>query len=446
MKNMELIERIERLSSEEKKILSFKIGELIKSGNLETAKTTSKKLVAYIKLKESASDKELTSFMKKRLPSYMIPTSLIKINEIPRLPNGKVDKNKITLQTKSDSRKEEKEIFTPKNQLEEKLVEIWENILQFSPIHVTDNFFEIGGDSILSIQIVSKARQQGISISPNQLFEYQTIREIVESFSNEENKIEKVEYIAPIREEGNKTPLFCIHSGGGHVFFYGLLKKYLKQGRPIYGVHPSTLDGKDKLFDNIEHMAESYLKSIRKIQPHGPYNLMVYCFSTSVANEIAIKLKDTAEVVNIISVDTMASAWNATGIEALKARTSFFLKNLTRNPFRTIKLFFLERIWIIEPLLVKFRGKEHEKELELLKANLRQISLDYKWEETHNAKTTLILTDKKDNNFENFMIDSWEKYAKGGIKVLHTKGFHTTIFEEPDIAYVSEKIDEAILD
>ena len=59
---------------------------------------------------------------------------------------------------------------------------------------------------------------------------------------------------------------------------------------------------------------------------------------------------------------------------------------------------------------------------------------------------SLLLTDKPDKNFNKFIIKSWEKYAKGGVKIYPTKGNHTTLFEEPDIEFVSEQIDKCITD
>ncbi len=406
-------------------------------------RSASKKLVAYLTThQETDSTSDILSFVQSELPRYMVPSKLNVISEIPRLPNGKIDKN--TLKTESKPSRnasiaiEDEQIYTG---VEGQLVQIWEEVLKIKPIHIEDNFFEIGGDSILSIQVVSKARKEGISISPNQLFEHQTIKEITKSLSS---KNEKIEFITPIRKEGDKKPLFCIHSGGGHVFFYGLLKHHLKEGRPIYAINPTGTEGEDVLHKDVEQMAEQYLKSIRKIQPHGPYNILVYCFSVSVGNEMAIQLKGTGEEINIIAVDTMASAWDATGPEAMKARTSYFVNNLMRKPFRTIKLFFQERYYLIEPTMVKVFGKRYQKELEKLKANLRKISVGYKWY-PHNGKVSLILTEKNDANFEKFMIDSWKKYAKGGVTVLKTEGFHTTLFEESNIAFVSEKIDESIM-
>jgi amino acid adenylation domain-containing protein len=404
-----------------------------------------KRLIAYVKPNNSYDEQQLKANLKRELPNYMIPSSFIIIDNIPLLPNGKVDKkalkNTITETITSTSQN----IEIPKNETEQKLLDIWEETLNISPISTNDNFFEIGGDSILSIQIIAKARKNGIMLSPNQLFEYQTIAGLSRRLLETEHQKEEWSFIAKLRSGGRKNPLFCIHSGGGHVFFYSLLKKYLKKDRPIYAVQPVGLYGSEEMHQSVQEMTTEYLKAIREIQPNGPYNILVYCFSTSVGNEMAIQLSKIGEEINIIVADTMASPWNATDNDTLKARIFSFSKRLLMNPYKSIKTFSADRKYIFQAIKGKYFGKVKEKQLEELKANLRKISVNYAWKK-NNGKVSLLLTDKPDKNFNKFIIKSWEKYAKGGVKIYPTKGNHTTLFEEPDIEFVSEQIDKCITD
>jgi thioesterase domain-containing protein/aryl carrier-like protein len=440
---------IKQLSESERKLLTLKIKDYVINGSPTFHSKSQKKIIAYVKTNDFLDRDGLKGYLKNQLPDYMIPSSIHEIDEVPLLPNGKIDKNELlkTKKISSNGTSGNPSIVKPKTDIEEKLVEIWQNILGFSPISTHDNFFEIGGDSILSIQIISKARTQGIDIKPNQLFENQTINELAKNLSKKlnENEDYKLKNVTTIRKGGTKIPLFCIHSGGGHVFFYGLLKNYIKPNRPIYAIQPIGLSQKIEMHKNVEEMAVQYLKVIREIQPKGPYNILVNCFSTSVGNEISILLEKLGEEINLIVVDTMASSWNATDNESLKARIKFFSKRFLSSPIETINLFFQERAYLIEPLRVKFFGKDYEKELEKLKANLRKMSLKYVWK-SHSGKVSLILTHKEDKKFEGFTINSWKKLALGGVKVVYTSGHHNRLFEEPDIQSVSEKIDECIIE
>lgn len=132
-------------------------------------------LVAYIQ--GTIQVESLKAFAKKRLPDYMIPSSFIVLSEFPRLPNGKINQNALK-EIQSESAIENTSYVAPNSEIEKKLATIWEEVLDIQPVGITENFFDIGGDSILSIQIIAKARQEGIILSANQLFEYQTIGEL----------------------------------------------------------------------------------------------------------------------------------------------------------------------------------------------------------------------------------------------------------------------------
>ena len=169
-------------------------------------KDTIRQLVAFVKVDESVTDfEEIKIKLRNRLPDYMIPSRFIKMNTFPILPNGKIDKNRLTkykqdyfLNTTTVKKK-------PTTEIQKKLAEIWQEVLQVTSVGIEDNFFEIGGDSISSIQIIAKARKSGIIIKANQLFEHQTIAELALFVGFEkikgptENSIEGEVLLTPIQ-------------------------------------------------------------------------------------------------------------------------------------------------------------------------------------------------------------------------------------------------------
>ncbi|WP_339704467.1 condensation domain-containing protein [uncultured Kriegella sp.] len=175
MKN-ELKNRINGLSHEERKLLLFKLKGVVTNQSDNTSSENPKRLVAYIRPNEQFDMKKLKAHLKEGLPEYMIPSAIHLIDEIPTLPNGKVDRSGLLALSRETP--SETGLKKPKSEIEKQLVQIWEEVLNFNPISIEDNFFEIGGDSILSIQIISKARKVGILLQPNQLFENQTIAEL----------------------------------------------------------------------------------------------------------------------------------------------------------------------------------------------------------------------------------------------------------------------------
>ncbi len=120
---------------------------------------------------------ELRGFLKQTLPDYMVPSVFIQLDALPLLPNGKVDHKSLPI---PDTNRPELtgDFVAPRDFIEEKLVQIWGEVLRVENIGIYDNFFELGGDSILSLQAIAKANQAGLQLTPKQIFEYQTIAEL----------------------------------------------------------------------------------------------------------------------------------------------------------------------------------------------------------------------------------------------------------------------------
>jgi len=133
-----------------------------------------KRLVAYIVPHQPEfSVSDLRSFLKEKLPEYMIPYAFVQLKELPLTPNGKLDRSGLPA---PESIKPELEgrFVAPRTPIEETIAKIWTEVLGLR-VGIYDNFFELGGDSILSIQIVARANQAGLQLTPKQLFEYPTV-------------------------------------------------------------------------------------------------------------------------------------------------------------------------------------------------------------------------------------------------------------------------------
>src|SRR5690625_3442380 len=140
-----------------------------------------KRIVAYIKLKDDRvmTEKDLKNILLQRLPTYMIPSKIMIVEEFKLNNNGKIDRN---LLPKPDY--SENNYIKPKNNNEKKMAEIWKKALKLGDVGLEDNFFELGGDSILAIQIINTAKREGITLTVDQIFEYKTIKEILNNYSS----------------------------------------------------------------------------------------------------------------------------------------------------------------------------------------------------------------------------------------------------------------------
>ncbi len=148
-----------------------------------------KELVAYVvchgdKVSGDQNDEAvrlLRTYLRDRLPEYMIPSAVTILDEFPLNANGKVDRAALPEPT---GRANDAQFEAPGNQTEETLCLIWSQVLGVSRVGIRDNFFESGGDSIQSIQIVSRARQKGIDLSPRMMLRYQTVAELASAVAS----------------------------------------------------------------------------------------------------------------------------------------------------------------------------------------------------------------------------------------------------------------------
>ncbi|MBD2767189.1 amino acid adenylation domain-containing protein [Hymenobacter sp. BT664] len=117
---------------------------------------------------------ELREYLQGQLPGYMVPSYLVELPQLPVNANGKIDRRALPL---PDKTQRSKEFVAPRNEIEQQLVEVWEDVLKVAPIGLNDNFFEIGGDSIKGIQVVARLHQQGFKLSVAHLMQFPRLRE-----------------------------------------------------------------------------------------------------------------------------------------------------------------------------------------------------------------------------------------------------------------------------
>uniref|UniRef100_A0A486XPV7 Non-ribosomal peptide synthetase modules, pyoverdine @ Siderophore biosynthesis non-ribosomal peptide synthetase modules n=1 Tax=Rheinheimera sp. BAL341 TaxID=1708203 RepID=A0A486XPV7_9GAMM len=149
------------------------------------------RLIAYVKVMDLSDQNalctSLANHLSCKLPSYMVPSSFVPMTEFPLTPNGKIDIKSLPDAKKHSSNDEQ--LTQPGNSHEALLCEIWKSLLKIDKVSVTDNFFALGGDSILSIQMVTYAARQGLTLTTRQIFENQTIRELVQQVNTLEQVI-----------------------------------------------------------------------------------------------------------------------------------------------------------------------------------------------------------------------------------------------------------------
>ncbi|HEX7333134.1 MAG TPA: amino acid adenylation domain-containing protein [Pyrinomonadaceae bacterium] len=163
-----------------------------------------KRIVAFVVPVEGESEvsaSELRSELKNRLPDYMIPATIVIMDEMPLTSNGKVDKRRLLEAEKGSRGADEKSYVAPRTPVEEIIAGIWQQVLKVERVGVHDNFFELGGDSVLSIQVAARANQANLVFTTKQLFLHQTIAELA-TVVVEKDAEEAIENPGRARQDG----------------------------------------------------------------------------------------------------------------------------------------------------------------------------------------------------------------------------------------------------
>ncbi len=146
------------------------------------------RLVAYLVAAQPIRPDELRQRLAKQLPDYMLPAVFVELAELPRLANGKVDRKNLPLPTETANLKAAE--GAPRDGVEETLVQLWSALLQRESLSIHDDFFALGGDSILALQLIAKARQVGLKFSPKQLFAQPTIASLAATLDSPARQLE----------------------------------------------------------------------------------------------------------------------------------------------------------------------------------------------------------------------------------------------------------------
>ncbi len=259
-------------------------------------------LVAYIvaRPKIALNSLDLRSYLRQKLPEFMVPATIVVLDQLPLLPNGKIDLKALPA---PDSSLVEMGVYVaPSTRIEEELVQIWEDLLGVRPIGITQSFFDLGGHSLLAVSLFAQVnRHFGKHITLNTIFEEPTIKRLAEVIATQPDEAIWPSLV-PIQPYGKKPPLFFVHPFGGDVTGFNIWAQHLGKDQPFYGLRARGLDGIQKPLSRIEEMAALYLTELRLVQPSGPYYLGGYCIGGVIAFEMAQQLHRQGEQVALLTI------------------------------------------------------------------------------------------------------------------------------------------------
>ncbi len=256
-------------------------------------------LVAYAVPSGPAFDpRAVTETLRRALPEYMVPDVLVALESIPQLPNGKLDTASLP-DPRTQGGAPDTGHVSPRTPEEALLADIWRDLLGVATVGIHDDFFSLGGDSLLAIRVTSAIRREfGKSLPLASLVRAPTLAALAGYLEDTqpENSV-----LVPMSGTGPET-LYLIHPGGGNVLVYQPLSTHLPDSIRVVGVQAHGVDGIEDPDSSVHAMTERYAEAICRFQPTGAIHLAGHSTGGLIAFELARKLREQDRTVGLLAI------------------------------------------------------------------------------------------------------------------------------------------------
>ena len=380
----------------------------------------------------------MRTFLKGKLPEYMIPAGFLFLASFPLTPNGKIDRHALP-NPQLTSLQTPETFMAPRDEWEIYLTQMWQKILALKSISIQDNFFTIGGDSLLAVRLFSElGKKLGKNLSLALIFQAPTIEQLaqvlrVQGFSLPESSV------LPIKPQGSKPPLFFVNS----MSYAKKISRLISPEQPFYCVN---IFGNTKFFANknsqlsLENIAAKFIADMQTIQPQGPYLLVGYCADSFLVFEMAQQLTNQGEKVELVAF--IDAIW-----EFEKLTSNFYLKNTQRFGIGYIPYKLQKNLSFRFERLVKNFKKLLGKLSLLPNKNLVREAQDVKllqdyyqaidtYQPKFYAGTVNLLISSEMNYFGHSQLSNLVEK----LNIQEIPGYHDNLFEKPEIVSNLEKL------
>ncbi|GGZ27237.1 hypothetical protein GCM10007049_20010 [Echinicola pacifica] len=395
--------------------------------------------------------------LSRKLPEYMLPTDWVGMEYFPLNTNGKIDKKALPKPSKkvNISSSQSKDEWTETQKM---VAKIWQEGLKINNIQLDDDFFSLGGHSILAVAVMSKLdKALGQTLPLTSLFKSPILRDFCALIDGEdvtEELSQEWSSLIPIKPQGKKNPIYLIHGVAANITNYYKLIDYVDAEQPLYGLQAKGLNGIDSPNIGIENIAKHYVNEIIQHNPEGPYQIGGYSFGGYVAFEMAKQFIQRGKTVqNLIIFDTNVDQDDelvpkkgmmdviAAQIEQRKVELQLLWK--APKTFRITKARMIKRK--MENLLQKIGLKKVEEQpkdrAEIIKkikaintASLENYRLSPLSIDCILFKASIKLTPIKEEKYY-----GWAPFVNH-VKVIDVEGDHNSMFESPYVEPFTHKL------
>ncbi|MDI9917419.1 non-ribosomal peptide synthetase [Rhodococcus sp. IEGM 1379] len=247
------------------------------------------------------------SFVGDRLAPQMVPATVMVLEDLPLTVNGKLDRSALPSPDFDAGRAVFRE---PGEATESAVAAAFAAELGTSRVGADDNFFALGGNSLMAAGVAARLRESIFADVPVQwVLTHSTPESLAHRIATSgagpaetDGADSALAVLLPLRTNGNRNPLFCIHPAIGLAWCFSGLVQYVDNDRPIYGIQSPALTDPELHYDSLDELAERYVREIRSVQPHGPYHLLGYSVGGQIAHAMAVRLRSEGEDVGTLAM------------------------------------------------------------------------------------------------------------------------------------------------
>ncbi|MCB1053920.1 MAG: alpha/beta fold hydrolase, partial [Acidobacteria bacterium] len=356
----------------------------------------------------------------------------------------------------------------PRNAKERRLARIFQELLGIEAVGVHDDFFALGGHSLLVLQLVAQIQEMsGVAVPLSRLYREPTVAALAQAVAELQPftilaaehpmAVAGEDVLVGLQTDGARPALFLVHPGGGHLLNYRELARQLAPDRPLYGLEaPGVGDSGVEPLETIEAMAERYLASIRRHQPRGPYHLAGYCVGGLVAYEMARQLRHDGERVGCLAIlDTMADERHRDADPRwLDGVATYFFAGDLGLKISAEELEAEDRERWADLVWERFRERAPEAARRLGEANYRRLYRVFLairragWAYSprpYDGRLTLFVPriSSRDDDLESSQL-GWRPLALGGVEEHRVPGSHTTMLSSPQVQVLAERLRQCL--
>ena len=300
-----------------------------------------KRLVAFLVPKAAAKleSSDVRRQLRQSLPDYMVPSAYRFLERLPISANGKIDHKELLALESKPLIPPASTFEAPLSPIEEELARIWAEVLGVPRVGIHDDFFELGGDSLLAVGLILRIREAFPECQPSlaAVLQAPTVEQFARTLGGGQAGWP---FLVKVRKGNQRPPFFCVHGAGGNVLSMRDLALALPSDLPFYCFQARGLDGKSRPFATVEETAECYVSELLKVQPRGPFYIGGVSYGGLVAFEMARRIRSLGESVSLLVLfDTRNFAYGSLiskptllyfNLSYLLRRARFHLKVLGR--------------------------------------------------------------------------------------------------------------------